>query len=121
MNVIDVILKKCVKAQTEMVKKIKIDIARKPCTFIECEERHEIFAPSWELLMSYKNGDINWNEYVDCYTEEMRDAFRFNPDAFFEMAERIDDVDFICWCNNKKKKDNKCHRFILYDILKKIK
>lgn len=103
------------------MKKIKIDIARKPITFVQCDERHSIFAPSFDLLMSHKNGFINWDEYTDAYKKEMREAFLFDPDSFYEMADRLENVELICWCNAKKKQDNKCHRFLLQEILLKVK
>lgn len=100
------------------MKKIKIDIARIPLKKIECDERHSIFAPSYDLLMKYKDGHISWDEYVDVYKQEMRDAFKYDPDAFYVMADRFKagEVDFYCWCNLRKIKDKKCHRFIIQEI-----
>lgn len=101
--------------------KIKIDVARKPVTFVRCEERHAIFAPSWELLTEYKGGALSWAGYTARYLDEMRTAFRGNPELFFVMARRLDNVEFICWCCRKKGNDARCHRFLLRELLSKVR
>lgn len=102
--------------------KVKIDIARKPVTFTACHERHSIFAPSWELLRAGKMGGISWQEYTERYYAEMREAYQGNPDAFRAMARRLDQVEFICWCNAKAKGGRtRCHRFLLRQILEKVR
>jgi len=103
------------------MRKTKIDIARRPITFMTCDERWEIFAPTWDLIHAYKDGSISWTEYVEKYTDEMRSAYRDNSDLFVQMAKRLDNVEFYCWCNNMNKQDEKCHRFLLRNILNKVK
>jgi uncharacterized protein YeaO (DUF488 family) len=97
----------------------KIDIARKPITFTRCDERREVFAPSWDLLNSYKGNFISWEEYIVRYTEEMRSAYRNNKQAFVDMAKRLDRVEFVCWCSKTPTKQ--CHRFLLCSFLEKVR
>lgn len=96
-------------------------MARKPITFVRCEERHAVFAPSWELLMAYKGGALSWPEYTERYLDEMRAAFRANPEPFYAMARRLDNVELICWCNRQKGNDARCHRFLLREILEQVR
>lgn len=98
----------------------KIDIARKPITFVQCDKRIVEFAPSWKLLMSYKEGFISWEEFTKLYKIEMSESYYFNYELFHEIADQLDKVEFICWCNNKRRKDNKCHRFILREVLEHV-
>jgi uncharacterized protein YeaO (DUF488 family) len=100
---------------------MRIDVARKPITFMHCEERHPIFAPSWDLLMEYQRGAIAWEAYVERYLDEMRAAYRENPEAFQAMAQRLDDVVFVCWCSKTRPSDLRCHRFLLREILDQVK
>ena len=101
--------------------KTRIDVARKPISFVQCRERHEVFAPSWGLLTEYQAGGMSWETYTQRYTEEMREAYRRDPHPFQRMAERLDDVELVCWCIKKRRKDERCHRFLLRAILEKIR
>jgi len=102
-------------------KMIKIDIARKPITFVKCDRRIVEFAPSWELLMFYKNKFISWNDYVKKYYQEMRESFKINRQIFYEIASQLDEVELICWCTNKRHQDKKCHRFLIKEILENVR
>ncbi len=102
------------------MKKILIDIAQKKITFIQCDRRIIEFAPSWDLLMSYKDGFISWNEYIKKYYQEMRESFKTNRQVFYEVAKQLDEVEFICWCIKKKKQDKKCHSFLIREILENV-
>ena len=99
---------------------ITIDVARKPVTFMQCDERWEIFAPSWELVSSFKDRWITWKEYVPLYIEEMRQAYKKNSKPFHDMALRLDNVEFVCWCS-RDPKNPWCHRFLLREILMKVR
>jgi uncharacterized protein YeaO (DUF488 family) len=100
---------------------VKIDVARKPITFEECAERQEVFAPSWELLMEYKHGWISWGQYTQRYLDEMRAGYRADPQSFHRMAQRLDEVEFVCWCGRKRGNDLRCHRFLLRGILERVR
>ena len=98
---------------------LKIDIARKPITFVQCDRRIEDFAPSWKLLMSYKDDFIGWDEYVIKYIDETQVNYIDNPNIFHEIAEILDSVEFICWCN-RQKSNKRCHRFLLRQFLERL-
>lgn len=98
---------------------ILIDIARKPFDVFECQDREEIFAPSWQLLMDFKNSKIDWNVYSRRYIEEMRCKFKKNKEKFYFYAKELNQYIFICWCMLKKRQDQHCHRFLLQDLLRK--
>ncbi len=98
---------------------ILIDIARKPITFIQCDRRIENFAPSWDLLNSYREGFIEWDSYIVGYLDEMQMNYVENPNIFHEIAETLDDIKFICWCN-RRKSIKRCHRFLLRRFLERL-
>ena len=104
-----------------MASKIKIDIARKEITFCQCDERQPIYAPSWELVMAFKNKEIDWTEYTRRYIIEMRDAYREHSEIFKRDAKRLDNIEFYCWCMNFNFPTKECHRFLLRDILEKVR
>jgi uncharacterized protein YeaO (DUF488 family) len=101
--------------------RIKVDIACKPITFVRCDMRRSVFAPSPDLLHEYKAGGMTWDEYVDRYKNEMRAAYQADPTPFIEMARMLDNVEFVCWCNTKRRQDDRCHRFLLRAILVKVR
>ena len=104
-----------------MARKLIIDIARKPITFQQCDRRRVVFAPSWELLREYQGGGIDWEEYTRRYYEEMRAAYREDPEPFRELARQLDEIELACWCTAKRKQDQRCHRFLLRKILEKVR
>lgn len=106
-----------------MNRKLKVDIARKPVTFTQCDIRRSIFAPSWDLLMGYKSGELDWPTYTQRYIEEMRQAYKTHKGEFVNLARKLPDLELVCWCCNSKEKTRKkeCHRFLLIDILKKVR
>lgn len=73
-----------------------------------------ILSPSIELLMSYKENRITWDQYIVRYRKEM------NNEVCKEVMKRIKetavekDVYLVCVCWNKEKK---CHRFLLIDMI----
>jgi ribonuclease HI/uncharacterized protein YeaO (DUF488 family) len=100
--------------------KLKIDIARKPITFTECDERYEFLAPSWELLGDYKNKAINWDEYTVRYKAEMREAYKHHAKEFKRLANILGNLELVCWCS-RRKSIKRCHRFLLRDILESVR
>ena len=76
-----------------------------------------ILSPSIELLMSYKENRINWEQFEVRYRKEM------NNEVCKEMMRGIKrialekDVYLVCFCHNKQ---NKCHRFLLMDMIERM-
>lgn len=74
-----------------------------------------MLSPSKALLWDYKNGRIDWAEYVKTFYREMD-----NPACVAVMREikklaRESDVYLLCY-----EKEYPCHRFLLLDMIKKL-
>jgi len=73
-----------------------------------------ILSPSRELLKDYKDGKVDWNEYIDRFYKEMK-----KPECVKEMKRikelaKTKDVYLMCY-----EKTYPCHRFLLIDMIKK--
>ena len=73
------------------------------------------FAPLWEDLMRFKNGEINWEEYQHIYKDRMRASYRKNRTAWEELLTRHE-ATLLCYCPLPEH----CHRLILVEILKAL-
>lgn len=79
------------------------------------------FAPSRELLNDYKNKSISWSTYCQRYTSEQREHYKMFPENFAMLLDRAKEEKLILLCYERfEGKATKCHRILLYDILKKI-
>lgn len=77
-----------------------------------------LLAPSYELLMDYKNKKITWDQYVVRYKKEMdNESCRIEMRKIKKMAE-TQDVYLVCVCFNK---ENRCHRFLLMDMIENMR
>jgi len=63
------------------------------------------FAPTWDMVMGYKNKTMSETEYINRYTAILDRVSIATWDAILQMEE----VTFVCFCN----KDWFCHRNIL--------
>ena len=100
----------------------KISIARwNPPKITGKIEIQTSFAPSAELLRSYKDGKRSWFQYTQRYTAEQRTHFRENPEHFEDLLKRatIEDIILLCY-ERYDGPETQCHRFLLYDMLQKI-
>lgn len=73
------------------------------------------FAPTWALVMGYKNGEISDDEYRHQYLELMRLSMRDNSERWSEVLTG-DQVVLACYC----KPYTFCHRLILAELLKNL-
>lgn len=73
------------------------------------------FAPTWNLLMNYKKGNVDEEQYTDIYLNLMRKSYKKNRNRWNEILNQ-DEVVFVCFCP----KDTFCHRYILADIFVKL-
>lgn len=73
------------------------------------------FAPSWKMVMDYKNGVINEEEYTKQYYELMRKSYQSNRERWNELLSQ-DKVVLCCYCVV----GTFCHRYILAEILTKL-
>lgn len=74
------------------------------------------FAPTWEMVMGFKNGHITWEQYAEQYYALMRHRYSLNPAIFHEVVKR-DTIVLMCYCN---KANRQCHRYLLQEILQKL-
>ncbi|MCQ1534678.1 hypothetical protein FTO70_03015 [Methanosarcina sp. KYL-1] len=80
--------------------------------------RKSILSPSWNLLNDYKNGLVDWTGYTERFKEEME-----KPKAVREMlgiAKKAQKKDVFLVCFEGPLAGDKCHRFILLDLISKI-
>lgn len=75
-----------------------------------------LLSPSIELLMAYKESKISWDQYVVRYKKEMNNEVCRNLMKRIKEASKEKDVYLVCFCFNK---ENKCHRFLLMDMIEK--
>ena len=71
-----------------------------------------IFAPTWPMVIGYKEGVISEREYTDRYVHLMRQRFNTDPHPWREFVKQ-DIVAIGCMCCNGVF----CHRYLLKDLL----
>ena len=73
-------------------------------------------APSVELLHDWKTSNISWDEYKECYHQEMTQQH----ETIRKLAKRVSDkiITLLCF----EREDNPhCHRHLLKDLIEKLK
>ena len=78
-----------------------------------------VFAPTWQMVMASKRGQITWDDYTQQYTALMRQRYAENQQAFLEVLNHKKPV-VSCYCKDTHQTDKHCHRYILIEILEKI-
>jgi len=73
-----------------------------------------IFAPTWELVMGYKQGSITPADYTAAYTQLMRRSFVRHRELWRRLLAQ-ERVVLACYCPPR----SFCHRLVLADILVK--
>ena len=79
----------------------------------------KLFAPTWELVETYKAGFIEWEEYERRYIDILRDSYLKNKPRFKEVCE-AGEVVLLCFCPNRSMSGKKCHRYLLAAVLEKV-
>jgi uncharacterized protein YeaO (DUF488 family) len=79
----------------------------------------KVFAPTWDMVMAFKRGDIDWQTYTMRYQALMRERYRQNPSAFLE-ALSCDELIVCCYCKDAHATTRHCHRYLLVDMLEKV-
>jgi uncharacterized protein YeaO (DUF488 family) len=79
----------------------------------------KVFAPTWNMVMAFKRGDIDWQTYTASYQALMRERYRQNQAAFLE-ALSCDELIVCCYCKDTHATIRHCHRYLLVDILEKV-
>ncbi len=75
----------------------------------------KLFAPSWSLLSDYKSSNINEEEYIKRFLNEMRGSFHQNKGTWLDFISK-EEVCIACYCISGKF----CHRKLLVDIFEKL-
>ena len=73
------------------------------------------FAPTWEMVMDFKNGYTTPQQYTEIYKNRMRSSYLVYREKWDELLSR-DEVVLVCYCP----KGQFCHRHILAKILVKL-
>ena len=76
------------------------------------------FAPSWDILMRYKNNsNIAEREkiYIKEFTKHMRQSYSLNTKYWIDFLSQ-EEVAIACYC----KSAGFCHRYLLIDMFEKV-
>lgn len=72
------------------------------------------FAPSWEIVMGFKNGKVTAEQYTATYVDMMRKSWVNNRQRWDEVL-AMDEVTLVCYCPS----GSFCHRYLLAEMLVK--
>lgn len=75
-----------------------------------------IFAPSWDIVLAVKRGEITEEQYTERYIELMRKSYFANREKWHSVMKDEEEVAIACYCTPGKF----CHRHLLIDIFKKL-
>jgi uncharacterized protein YeaO (DUF488 family) len=84
-------------------------------TIVVTRRTGHILSPSWNLLSDYKDGKINWEQYVRRFNKEMDNEVCRKEMRKIKVMAETQDVYLICY-----EKSWKCHRFLLLDMIEKL-
>jgi uncharacterized protein YeaO (DUF488 family) len=73
------------------------------------------FAPSWDMVLGVKSGELTEDEYTKLYKRKMLDSIKTNPSRWAEVL-KMESVAVACYCTNGAF----CHRYILAEILQQL-
>ena len=82
---------------------------------VKSAKEGKIFAPTWDIVMEYKNGKITAEQYTQEYYRLMRRSFKMHKEKWIEVLKR-DKVVIGCYC----KSGYFCHRHLLVSIFEKL-
>jgi uncharacterized protein YeaO (DUF488 family) len=73
-----------------------------------------IFAPNWDLVLKYKQGQSTQEQYIYGYNQIINNQFINNKQIFDQVANIIfkSNIVFVCYCPANAF----CHRLILKDM-----
>ena len=73
------------------------------------------FAPTWNIVMGHKRGELSDEEYTEIYHGLMVASYRNHRDAWEELLKR-ERIVLVCFCRPGKF----CHRYLLASYLEKL-
>jgi len=72
-----------------------------------------VLSPSWNLLNDYKDGRIDWAQYIERFRCEMEsDSCIAEMKRIWDLSQKRD-VYLVCY----EKPDENCHRHILIELM----
>ena len=94
---------------------IRICIMRKPNFEADWDIWMPSLAPSLELLRSYKQGEVSWNEYVVRFNQEVIVDKKDHLKLLIDMAKH-NTITLLCWelCPSE------CHRRLVLEEVKRL-
>ncbi len=90
----------------------RVGVDDKDALDITVKSGDKVFAPTWDMVMGYKNGKIDEDEYRESYVSMMRDSYIENTYRWLELLDR-NRVVLQCYCSI----GSFCHRYILAELL----
>jgi uncharacterized protein YeaO (DUF488 family) len=81
---------------------------------ISVKSGDKVFAPTWDMVMGYKNGKLTVKQYTDMYYDLMRKSWRENRERWMQIL-NADTVVLCCYCAAGEF----CHRHLLADMFVK--
>lgn len=72
-------------------------------------------APTWDMVMGYKSGEITQDKYTELYYNKMRLSYTHLREYWNWLLKR-NEIVLVCFC----KAGDFCHRILLADILVKL-
>jgi uncharacterized protein YeaO (DUF488 family) len=88
-------------------------------TFIDTTVKTGIqaFAPTWDMVLKFKKGELDWDTYTQLYLDMMRSSWKENPIDWKNLMQH-ECIVLGCYCTDISKEQ--CHRFLLRDMIKAI-
>ena len=93
---------------------IPVSIARFKAKYVQVDRQYKILAPSKDLLLGYKNGQISDAEYTVQFLAQLE---KLNANNIIEDLRKLGNgksVGLICHCSTK----NFCHRHLVAEWIK---
>jgi uncharacterized protein YeaO (DUF488 family) len=75
----------------------------------------KIFAPTWKMVMTSKQGKLRWEEYSAQYRQLLRQSYLDNREQW-DLILKEPEVTLVCFC----KAGTLCHRYLLADYLTRL-
>ncbi|QZA70957.1 hypothetical protein AH06_185 [Erwinia phage AH06] len=87
-------------------------------TTVKSAKEYAFLAPSWEMVMGYKQGSISENQYTELYYELLRSRYKADKQPFLKLLDdfRDKDIAVACFCTP----GHFCHRHLLVTILRAL-
>jgi uncharacterized protein YeaO (DUF488 family) len=67
------------------------------------------FAPTWEMVQSYKAGELSEEDYTHLYRERINQLYRADPDVWKQYFDNNEYIALACYC----RAGEFCHRHLL--------